>query len=349
MIPEDMEILGINMKYREEKDKTKGFKQEYVSGINAVLEKRAEEAGHSRNRYFKDIFKEPEKYRDDFKAMLGWPLTGKEARSEPKVSMELLSGEDGYNVFRMRIEILDDLVMTGVFFKADGEEKKPLVILQHGGLGTPELISGIYGDTANYNDMLHRTIRYGVHAFAPQLLLWSGEYDVPYNRIEIDAKLKRVGSSITAIEVYGIMRVLDYFENQSYVSTFGMFGLSYGGFYTLFTAAVDTRIKSAIASGFFSTRDKYGWADWVWFDYASKFDDAEIACLIWPRKLCLQIGDKDDIFDYTYSVQSFEKIKEYCLKADTNWVDFILFEGGHETYRDDAPIEKMIAELKKQD
>lgn len=50
---------------------------------------------------------------------------------------EKLSTEDGYSLFRMQFEILEGLKMTGLFFKADGDERKPLVIVQHGGLGTP--------------------------------------------------------------------------------------------------------------------------------------------------------------------------------------------------------------------
>lgn len=110
--------------------------------------------------------------------------------------------------------------MTGLFFKVDGEEKKPLVIAQHGGQGTPELISGVYGKTDIYNDMLQRIRENGVHVFAPQLLLWSDDYNVEFDRKAIDARLKRVGSSITAVEIYRIIRILDYFEAQKYVSAF---------------------------------------------------------------------------------------------------------------------------------
>ena len=179
--------------------------------------------------------------------MLGWPLVGFSTKKLSNVKSELLSEEDGYEIYRMQFEILEGVNLTGLFFKQSVYEKKPLVIVQHGGHGTPEQLSGMYGNTANYNDMLKRVRRYGVHVFAPQLLLWRDEYNVPFDRRAIDGRLKRVGSSITAIEVFGIMRILDYFEYQEYVSCFGMVGLSYGGFYPLYTAAVDTRIKSAIS------------------------------------------------------------------------------------------------------
>ena len=214
-------------------------------------------------------------------------------------------------------------------------------------MGTPELIAGIEGDTSNYNDILHRVMQYDAHAFAPQLLLWSEERGCGINtkRKEIDAKLKRVGSSITAIEIHGITQIIDYFEKQDYVSGFGMIGLSYGGFYTLYTAAIDKRIKSAISCSFFNTRDVYDWIDWTWFKSAEKFDDAEIACLIYPRKLCLQIGNKDECFDYKYGIESFEKLKKYCEPVGTDWINFIVFDGTHEFCKDDSPITDLITEV----
>jgi dienelactone hydrolase len=210
-------------------------------------------------------------------------------------------------------------------------------------------MSGIYGSTTNLNDMLMRTIKYGVHAFAPQLLLWDDkkQHPVVFDRRAIDARLKRVGSSITALEIYGIQRIIDYFEAQSYVGNFGMIGLSYGGFYTLFTTAAETRIKAAISAIFFNTRDTYGWSDWTWDSSAFMFDDAEVACLVYPRKLCIRIADKDELFDVNGGIASFERLKWLCGGVGTDWVDFDVFEGKHEFFFDDEPIKRLVEEISK--
>lgn len=331
------------MIYSEEKEKSKEFKTNYLKGLEDVITSREKQAENVRKEYAKDIFKTPEKYRKDLKNMLGWPLVGYED-DFLGVESELLSREDGYSIYRMQFEILKGLKMTGLFFKQDGE-KKPLVIVQHGGLGTPELVSGMYGNTENYNDMLRKVIECGVHAFAPQLILWDDKYEVGYDRKEIDGRLKRVGSSITAVEVFGITKIIDYFEKEYSIRSFGMVGLSYGGFYTLFTTAIDTRIKSAISCSYFNRRDKYGWSDWVWQKSSEKFDDAEIACLVYPRKLCIEIGDKDKLFDYKYGVESFEKLKELCREVGTDWVEMIVFDGTHEFCKDDGPIQKLVKDL----
>lgn len=333
------------MNYTEEKSFTEKYKQAYVDGIESLISQRQKQAEVKRDEYSEKIFEEQGKFRNDFKKMLGWPLVGYEKAGLPMFETEKLSDEDGYSIYRMKFDVLDGLKMTGLFFKMEAEEKKPLVIVQHGGQGTPELISGMYGDTFNYNNMLARVIKHGVHAFAPQLLLWADEYNVKYDRQEIDARLKRVGSSITAIEIYGIMKIIDYFEAQDYVSDIGMVGLSYGGFYTLYTAAIDTRIKSAVSCAFFNKRECYPWSDWTWERAAEKFDDVEIACLVYPRKLQIGIGNVDPLFDCKYGVESFEKLKKLCKNVGTDWVDFEAFDGVHEFYKDDNSIEKLINDI----
>lgn len=334
------------MNYREGTEKTREYKQRYLDGLDRLILSRQAQMAQKREEYCKNIFSEQDAYREDFKKMLGWPLTDRPAEQPPRVRAEKLSEEEGYSIYRMHFEILDGLEMTGLFFEMHGEEKRPLVLVQHGGLGTPELIAGMYGTTCNYNDMLERVISHGVHAFAPQLLLWqSQDYGIPFNRVNIDARLKRVGSSVTAVELYALTRILDHFELRDNVSAFGMVGLSYGGFYTLYLSAVDTRIKSAISCSFFNTRDEYPWCDWTWLDSAEKFDDAEIACLVYPRKLCIEIGSGDELFDVAYGIKSYERLLELCRDVGTDWLSFMTFEGTHEFCKDEAPIESLIEHI----
>jgi dienelactone hydrolase len=338
----------IIMTYREDTGASESAKKEYLDSILKIIEGRQSDAEKRRKDHSADIFKNPEKYRAELREMLGWPLVDHADTSLPRlVKSEPLAYFDGYEVSRMTFEVLDGLKISGLFFKADVKEKRPLVILQHGGGGTPELIASFYGDTYNYNDMLHRVRRKGVHVFAPQLLLWSDDYNVNFDRKVIDARLKRVGSSISAIEIYSISRIIDYFEVCDFVSGFGMVGLSYGGFYTLFTAAIDTRIASSISCSYFNSRDlhKSAFTDWTWKSSAELFDDAEVACLCYPRHICLQMGDRDELFAKEATERSFKKIEELASKVGTSWVDLVIFEGNHEFCRDDTPIDRLIQDL----
>lgn len=335
------------MEYREEISITEQYKQNYLKGIDKLILSRQKDLAEVRKDYIKEIMLTPEKYREDLKRMLGWPLVDHHDSKRPKVKVELLAKENGYIIYRMTFEIFDGLEISGLYFEMDEKEKKPLVLIQHGGLGTPELISAFYdGNTANYNAMLERVINYKVHSFAPQLLLWDKEkYGISFDRVNIDARLKRVGSSIAAVELYALTRILDYFESKDNISNFGMVGLSYGGFYTLFLSAIDKRIRSAISCSFFNSRDQITWSDWTWFNSAGKFDDAEIACLVYPRKLCIEIGTKDNYFDVTYGIKSYERVLELCKDVGTDWLSFITFEGTHEFCKDDDPIKLFVDEI----
>ena len=330
------------MNYREDLLYTQEQRQTYLDGIEKLIDQRQQEAAKERAEYVKNIFTDPEKYRQDFRRMLGWPLVDHDEQKErevPAVRSVKLADEDGYSIYRMTFDVLDGIEMTGLYFEMHGEGKKPLVLVQHGGSGTPEAASGVYGSTSNYNDMTQRVIANGVHAFAPQLLLWKVEkYGIPYDRKEIDARLKRVGSSITAIEIYALIKILNYFEAQDNVLNFGMVGLSYGGFYTLYLSAIDTRIKAAFSCSFFNSRDCYPYADWTWLRSAQTFDDAEIACLVYPRKLNIEIGERDNLFAVESGKKSFERLCELCADVGTEWVRFDTFDGVHEFALDDTSI-----------
>ena len=335
--------------YREEMQVADEFKKKLVDGLDELILSRQRELEEKRKEYRKDIMSDPEKYREAFKTMLGWPLVGHRDEGLPDVTSVELAHENGYTIYRMTFRILGTVDVTGLYFEMDGNEKRPLVIAQHGGWGAPEQISNLYGDTENYNHMVERVLEKGVHVFAPQLLLWNpNKSPVEYNREKIDGRLKRVGSSVTAVECYALMRILDYFEARDNVSSFGMLGLSYGGFWTLYLSALDTRIRSAISCAFFNKRDQYPWTPWTWFGAAEKFDDAEVAALVYPRKLCIQIGKNDPLFDAKYGYESFESLVEICGEVGTDWVEFMPFDGDHEFCKDDAPIDKMIKHLLEQ-
>lgn len=337
---------------REEKRVTEPYKKEYVDGVKALIEARQNAAREERAAYAADIFREPERYRLALGRMLGWPLTEEGVRGIPAAKSELLCRAQGYELFRMRFEILPEVWLTGLFFRLAGEGKRPLAIVQHGGLGTPELITGLHGSTGTYHDMPLRVLRTGCHVFCPQLLLWEerekGEVcDVTYNRTNLDARLKRVGSSITAVEVYGIRRILNYFEGQDFVSAFGMVGLSYGGFYTLFTAALDTRIRAAVSCSWFNTRDAHGWSDWTWPRSAYLFDDAEVACLVYPRQLYVAIGEQDEVFGVESGRRAMDRLRGYCREVGTDWLTLTTFTGKHEFISDDAPLFAFAKRLKE--
>lgn len=340
------------MRFREDPHKNQALKARHISELEALINRREDELIATRKAHCADILTNTETHRKAFLDMLGWPLNASLPRPTPKAEIiEELGDEGEHTLLRMRIEVLEGLWLTGLYYRLNTEERRPLVISQHGGAGTPELASGFYfdGSTVNYHGMITGLLPHRVHVFMPALLLWDPAfYGEPYDRIRLDARLKRIGGSMTALEVYAITRAIDYFEATVHPLSFGMVGCSYGGHYTLLTTAAETRIRSAISSSFFSQRRQYAWPDWVWRDSAALYDDPEIACLCYPRRLCVEIGDKDELFAVEYSNAATEEVKDYCKAADIDpdsWFDSIVFEGVHEYNPSPAPVERLIRDL----
>lgn len=108
---------------------------------------------------------------------------------------------------------------------------------------------------------------------------------------------------------------------------------------------IDTAAPQVKKELLFNTRDKIGWSDRTWFGSAEKFDDAEIAAPVYPRKLCIEIGTKDELFPVSDGIRSYERLKDMCRDVGTDWLSFLLFDGKHEFCRDNVPIEALVKEL----
>jgi dienelactone hydrolase len=198
--------------------------------------------------------------------------------------------------------------------------------------------------------MVKRIIRKGITLFAPQLLLWNADIykGEKYNRADTDKKLKQYGSSITALEIYCIMRSIDYFAARKDIdeNRIGMVGLSYGGMYTLYTAAADPRIKAALSSCWFNDRLKYNAHDWTYFNQANTFFDAEIGSLVLPRKLYIEIGANDDLFISGHAENEIKRLKKYA--ENENCADSLkikVFDGTHELDKSPDGINFLLENL----
>ena len=177
--------------------------------------------------------------------------------------------------------------------------------------------------------------------FAPQLLLWKIDFDtcenheapdISFSRGLIDRRLKMLGLSITGLEVFCIRRSIDYIHSLDYIDRerTAMMGLSYGGYFSLHTAAADTRIKSIYAAGFFNDRSRDGCYDWFYSDAAYPFFDAEVAALCAPRRLQVDVGKSDTVFDFSFAPAEGERAASYYEKAGApDAFRFNMWDGSH--------------------
>src|SRR5690606_29936862 len=100
-----------------------------------------------------------------------------------------------------------------------------------------------------------------------------------------------LGYHIIGFEIQKIKAAIDWFHTTSGSSTaVGIVGYNEGAMLAFYTAAVDTRIKAALVSGYFNSREKT-WNEPLYrniWGQLTEFGDAEIASLIAPRALILE-------------------------------------------------------------
>lgn len=305
---------------------------DYVSGTQLFLHKAFAAAKERRVEY--TLSHTQEERREELRKMLGFPLSPSPEKNKILVTKKLLAEDERFTAYSMQLEIIEDVWLYGILLEpAVKRDKNALVIFQHGGLGTPEMISGLVPPT-NYHDLAQNVLSDGVYVFCPQLFHWSVEnWGTPYNGAHLDGAFRMLGGSKTAFGVYGIERVIDYFSSLPEIDTerVGMAGLSYGGMYTLVAAAVDPRIRFAVSSCFVNDRTQYSWSDWCYLGQADKFFDAEMMTLISPRPFLSEVATKDNLF----SVEGYRGVeRDYRLYAEKLGLPdtcfFHVFEGSHE-------------------
>lgn len=331
------------------------FRSRQLEEIEALISDRRKVADLRRREYFRPDFSSLSAYeestasfRADFTQMLGWPLN--EYHSDlptPEAQVDYVGEDDLGKIYRVHITALPGVTTYGLLFVPPTKPPFPLVISQHGGLGTPELCSGFFGSD-NYNDMTRRVLRRGVAVFAPQLLLWGEQFGPTFDRAQIDYRLKQLGGSVTALEVMKLRRSLDYLVARTDIdgNRAGMIGLSYGGFYTQVTAAVELRIKVALSSGYLNDRYRYAGPDMVWFNAANQFLDAEICGLICPRHLYIEVGLNDELFAVESARSEYERVQDYYARLGLqNRLVYREFEGVHELDKSDQGIDFLCSHL----
>ena len=330
------------------------YRQAYTDGVARFIAEMNIACKDARRARFspKDLVENAEKYRTQLKAMLGIDLF---AHTERTVKKEYVGKDSLASIYRLTVTVMGVIPFYALLMiPHERNASTPLVIAQHGGGGTPELCSDFYGKN-NYNGMVKRVLSRGCAVLAPQLMLWAQQesetqraHPVAYSRREIDRDLKRFGASVTALEIFCIQRTLDYLlEEEGFdESRVGMMGISYGGYFTLHTMAVDTRIRSGYCAAVFNDRDRFCFSDWGYAGSANAFQDAEVAALCAPRHLFVQVGKEDSVFDYRSAVEEAKRVPDYfdALGASDRF-RFSLWEGGHTISDSDEGLDFFLTPL----
>jgi len=229
----------------------------------------------------------------------------------------------------------------------------PLVIAQHGIGSSPERVFGLDDPSDIYKGYGRGLAEAGFAVIAPMNV--SG--GPPRARLERLCKL--LGKTLWGLEIFRTQRLLDYLETRHEVDVdrTGMYGISLGGAYTMFTTPVEPRIKAAVTCAWFNhRRNKMAVDDpryscflsvneeHIWVPgWLREFTDSDLASLICPRPLLVEQGKADGIAWWPMMLEEYEETCEHYRKLGIeDRIEIDLHEGGHE-----IRMEKSLGFLKK--
>ena len=147
-----------------------------------------------------------------------------------------------------------------------------------------------------------------------------------------------LGQTMIGWRVYDVMRTLDWIETRAELDSrrVGCMGISGGGTVTLFSAALEPRIRAAFVSGYLNTFrasimsvshciDNY--VPGI-LNFAEMYD---VAGLIAPRPFFAEGGDNDPIFPASAAQESFARVKKiYEIFGAADAIGQDTFSGVHE-------------------
>jgi dienelactone hydrolase len=156
------------------------------------------------------------------------------------------------------------------------------------------------------------------------------------NIAQIRAQL--LGINTLTLNVFDLTRCIDYLTMRDEVDAkrIGCIGLSYGGTLTLFSAALDERIKVAVVSGYltslyeqtFVRGDTCGQQIVPGLLHWGELSD--VACLIAPRALLVESGAEDPSFNIDAARAAFREVHHlYEVLGLAEKTTHHVFDGGH--------------------
>lgn len=335
--------------YREKFSESYSIRYEQHMEIRAYIDALLEEQINATLAMFQPDYSSIENYfnslgpyREQLGKIIGYPppksLNG-------KITKTVAAGEDKYcTIYRIWVEVIEGVNTYGLLMVPKKlKEKAPLIVAIHGGGGNPEAICDL--DTRiNYCSFGHEAVKKGYIIWAPGLTMlsdYSGDAKIPgADRAIFNNELNLLASSIIGLEIHKIIestKVLlsEYPEIDE--TRVGMTGLSWGGFFTMYTTALFPLIKVAAPSGYFRDTEaelrktiETG-SKPQGFNLFTGFGHFQTIGFICPRPCMVQLGEKDTLFDLEGAKREAHKASLHYEKLGIrDRFTFDIHSGGHE-------------------
>jgi dienelactone hydrolase len=259
------------------------------------------------------------------------------------LNTEAFDGEDAGSYRRTRIVFDVEPTMSVpayLLVPHDRVAPGPAVLAVHGhGPGKDE----VCGLTAtNENDYAHRLAERGYIVLAPDLRCFGERADWnPPDKYACDLNLVHalvVGANPLAQNLWDLARALDLLAGHPLVdpSRLGVAGLSYGGTLALFLAALDSRVRAAVVSGYFGSLVDAHRVPWnlcgsqVLPGMLELLDHVDVGALVGPRALLVETGTEDPIFAVQPARDAVAALRHvYEADGAADALEHDVFDGGH--------------------
>ena len=248
-----------------------------------------------------------EDLRGHLRASLRYPPPGAGSVKAELVKETSLGADALATYARLRIRVLPGVDSIGIYLRPKNRPGRlPLVIAAHGRGGAPDrLPDGKLSILEHHNrDLARGALERGYAVWEPMFIFYAkAQPDDLRERLTVHAI--EAGTTLPAVEIAKVVGALDVLSQRPEIdpARVAMVGVSYGGFYTLYTTALEPRIKAAVVAAYFNDReavldasDPSGFLDWRFPDSLGLLRDMNVAALVCPRPLLIEAGSQDQLF-----------------------------------------------------
>jgi len=275
-----------------------------VSGIDRYLTRSTEESIAARAALWHRDLSSPQSYaksiapnRESLRKIIGAvdtrvPFSNLEYVSDAADSAKVAE-TDSYEIYAIRWPVLQGVHAEGLWIKPRHAVISKIVLVPDADQ-TPEMLCGL-GTNSNPAGTLAEL---GCEVLIPTLInredTFSGSAKVGRftnqpHREWIYRQSFELGHHIIGYEVEKVLAAVDWFTKSS-DKPIGVAGYGEGGLIAFYSAALDSRIRATLVSGYFESRQKL-WQEPIYrnvFGLLKEFGDAETATLIAPRALVVE-------------------------------------------------------------
>lgn len=259
-----------------------------------------------------------------------------------------------YRRERFVIETRPGMMLLGVLItpkKASGPLPTVICVPGHGRglddvIGVDENGKTISSEKNIYHDFALQVVRQGQAAVAIENMAFGCRRDAKAIAKSLGGSVCQptagaallLGETMVGWRVYDVMRTIDWIATRPELDAkrIGCMGLSGGGTVTLFSAALDTRIKAAFVSGYLNTfRDCIMSVSHCIDNYVPGIlnwgEMYDVAGLIAPRPFFAESGERDPIFPLKGFLEGFAQVQSrYAVFGAKDETGSEVHGGAHE-------------------